>query len=709
MSGESSFSRRLRRAHLTASGARAWLPALLCVCAVSLLAAPLASASSQIVQTPQPLQSGCPSAAGQAPEPGSHCIPVSVSMVQDEYSDSGGCGQSVFMQVPLLKGIAEYGALWTNSNKGATPWLFTATGGRHGAGSGPYGEEQYSTTALTPQNTGVNVNYKVPNGFGAWFVSAGGGPPPCDLEPGTAVAWAWTARYAVTGTVEVAGVGGLPAANVRMQANCPSGGTTTTNALGDYEFTLDRGPCTIAPQLSRGEHATPARRRLNVTHNISRVDFQVPCDAVNDAAAAADIARAAAGTPCQLDVTVTVAPSAPHAGLIRDPAAYSPAFWGAGTSPDGQNAGNCKSGCVDLLVTVTDHRTHVAVPGATINAVVPPIRPVSGTFVAPYPAGIGPGDGFLCTPSPTGKTTACGEVTSASDLSRLTAKTDDYGHVLLRYWAPGLASDSGTTGSGLVGLRVLATKACSSNACPRHKLQGQYTGHFNVYSTQLYAGSFTPPVWFTNAWAQFASGSLTITALWQKLASYIPGGAAASAEDWWVNWLLSKEFSPTLPTDGLGGPSWSVLDPKAWVTLVPQLFTNAYENFDDALLGAPGVDDGYAGYSMFGQLGRTLFNSGDQNTQMQLHLTVYEVSSCDAEQLCGPGYETTPSVGGSATAATLTTPGVHPFLYFSLTAKDPNEIVVYRGGFIIPYQAETWIPQICAGNAAYTVPFCLGT
>jgi hypothetical protein len=52
---------------------------------------------------------------------------------------------------------------------------------------------------------------------------------------------------------------------------------------------------------------------------------------------------------------------------------------------------------------------------------------------------------------------------------------------------------------------------------------------------------------------------------------------------------------------------------------------------------------------------------------------------------------------------------VRPFLYFSLTAKDLSGIVVYRGGFIIPYQAETWIPQICGGKAATTVPFCLGT
>jgi hypothetical protein len=57
----------------------------------------------------------------------------------------------------------------------SSPWLFTATGGKNGTGSGPYaGEQTWSTTALTPQNTGVDVHYTVPSGHGAWFISAGG-------------------------------------------------------------------------------------------------------------------------------------------------------------------------------------------------------------------------------------------------------------------------------------------------------------------------------------------------------------------------------------------------------------------------------------------------------------------------------------------------------------------------------------------------------
>jgi len=98
------------------------------------------------------------------------------------------------MQVPLVSTIVEYEAEWTNFNKGATPWHFYATGGRGGSGSGPYGEEVWSTTAITPQNTGVAVHYVVPKGYGAWFVDAGGGPGPCSMQTGTAKAWGWVAH-----------------------------------------------------------------------------------------------------------------------------------------------------------------------------------------------------------------------------------------------------------------------------------------------------------------------------------------------------------------------------------------------------------------------------------------------------------------------------------------------------------------------------------
>lgn len=46
--------------------------------------------SNQIVQTPQPLESSCPKCAGKPPIRGSQCVPVPVSIIQDETSNATG-------------------------------------------------------------------------------------------------------------------------------------------------------------------------------------------------------------------------------------------------------------------------------------------------------------------------------------------------------------------------------------------------------------------------------------------------------------------------------------------------------------------------------------------------------------------------------------------------------------------------------------------
>jgi hypothetical protein len=68
--------------------------------------------------------------------------------------------------------------------------------------------------------------------------------------------------------------------SVALNANCSSGGTTTTNQNGYYDFLLDKGPCTIAPQLKPGYQSTPVQRALDVTADVTDANFQVPCGAV---------------------------------------------------------------------------------------------------------------------------------------------------------------------------------------------------------------------------------------------------------------------------------------------------------------------------------------------------------------------------------------------------------------------------------------------
>ncbi len=149
------------------------------------------------------------------------------------------------------------------------PWLFTSDGG------GPYGyEEIWSTTAITPQNTGVNVNYDVPSGSGAWFVAAGGGPGACPPDVSQARGYAVTYLWEVSGQITYAYTN-KPAVGVTVTADCPSGGTTTTDANGDYRFLLDTGPCTIVPTAPDGLGTDPEKRVVDVEGNINNVNFEV--------------------------------------------------------------------------------------------------------------------------------------------------------------------------------------------------------------------------------------------------------------------------------------------------------------------------------------------------------------------------------------------------------------------------------------------------
>ncbi|MGO9660803.1 MAG: hypothetical protein ACLQVK_27745 [Acidimicrobiales bacterium] len=255
----------------------------------SLGALPIGSvpASAQLVAAGSPVDAstGCPRAL---PEyalndldfgPGLRCVSWPVSM-KEQWSDTdGSCRGSTFILVPLSKNAHGYFAFWNRTGPHADPspsepWVFISNV------RGPAEDEVWSTTTITPGNTGVDVNYDVPTGDGAWFVGAGGGPcsemgTPADAA-GVAQGWAVTYKRVVGGQVTVAG-SAAPAPDITMNASCPSGGTTTTDANGYYEFLLDKGPCTIAPQLKPGDVATPVRRVVDVVNDdIYNVDFRYP-------------------------------------------------------------------------------------------------------------------------------------------------------------------------------------------------------------------------------------------------------------------------------------------------------------------------------------------------------------------------------------------------------------------------------------------------
>jgi hypothetical protein len=242
--------------------------------------------------------------------------------------------------------------------------------------------------------------------------------------------------FEVSGSVTAAGSSGQGVSGVRLKASCPHGGTTTTDASGEYNFVLERGDCKVSVVAPPGETAAPAQRTIHVDHNLRGVDFALNCAG---GVRAHDVAAAAAAAGCPLKVFVKVvgpiANFGTRSGLAIDngipnegPVNFIVPSYSKIGSPISEPfaAGQrCVSGCANVLVTVIDAKTHKPAVGATVTAELSQIVASAG------PAGLHQeGDQFLCTQSDDPAATRCGA--SLSDLT-----VDPNGQVRLIYWAPG--------------------------------------------------------------------------------------------------------------------------------------------------------------------------------------------------------------------------------------------------------------------------------
>ncbi len=287
-------------------------------------------------------------------------------------------------------------------------------------------------------------------------------------------------RYEVSGTVTYQGGGG-PAADVGLQADCSGGGSTTTDTTGAYSFLLPEGPCKISVVPPSGDVSTPRSIRVDVTHDMSNVNFQVSCGdggqaggasrgelTLDDAHPASTIGTGSpviAPSPCALAVEVHALQPV-RSGLARDDDypqngkvnftanTYSAA--GSAFGEPGAVVQKCEGGCANLLVTVTDKDTGRAAADATVTASVDAIQPSSAYVSQEFPFG---GGDFLCTQTDDPDSEQCG-----SDLSGLS--TDSNGQVRLIYWAPGLTSE------GSAKVQVTAAETCNGDVCPAHLKKG---------------------------------------------------------------------------------------------------------------------------------------------------------------------------------------------------------------------------------------------
>ena len=471
----------LRRPGATKRLWRASVALVACIASIfSLGAQPIGSvpASAQLLAAGSPVDAstGCPKAL---PEyalndldlgPGLRCVSWPVSTFEQVSGGADGtCGGATFILVPLSKNADGYFAFWNRTGPNADPspsepWVFVSNV------RGPAEDEVWSTTTITPGNTGVDVNYDVPTGDGAWFVGAGGGTcSDVESSAGVARAWAVTYKREVSGQVTVAGPAG-PAPGITMNASCPSGGTTTTDTNGNYEFLLDKGPCTIAPELKPGDISTPVQRVLNVTTDINNVNFVVPCDAVSagpagtgsdgprqpDAALVPAVSSASSADCLQVFIKIVgpIPNVGTRSGLSVDnyvpddgPVNFTTLTGAPHESTPlvaiHQVGQQCVSGCANILISVVNKVTHLPATDAEVNVGL-------GTIdTAESPDLHQQGSQFLCVQTGDFENQDCG-----IGLNGL--KTDANGQVRLLYWAPG----------EMVRAHVeLSAQACTPSAC----------------------------------------------------------------------------------------------------------------------------------------------------------------------------------------------------------------------------------------------------
>jgi hypothetical protein len=410
-----------------------------------------------------------------------------------------------------------------------------------------------------------------------------------------------------------------------------------------------------------------------------------------------------AGPSCPLDVFVKVLEPL-RSGLAIHSLHYNefPVDFVAAPS---QSEFRCESGCVDVIVTVVDHHTHKPVEGATVNASVSGITHVAG-------------EQYLCAATADGHSYGtCGDYV-------LGLKTDEKGHVYLRYWAPGVDEVGHTT------LSVTAKITCNTASCPLRQKRGSAKVKLTVSPYLVYqrtaplseeeavelaawaggTGFFTRFLHATVAGPKVLSAALT----WLKAAELFEEKVVeglevvekvepivgvievfqAFTELWERESMISMFLQTTkLSPTGLGEPAI-----EAWAHAAPsKVFATHLVNYGVVVpfnLGADGAWWDIATVLRHLQAADEAAGKKPDMSNWQIRLKVFELSTCDpAKGDCAPGY-----VNDPGTTEALR-PGIQPELefYISLldnaynrahTARELYKFDTYN--FTVPYDAIAW-------------------
>ncbi len=532
-------------------------------------------------------------------------------------------------------------------------------------------------------------------------------------------------QFVVSGRVTEQGSGGAPAPGVRVRAECSGGGTTTTDAAGNYSFALAaRSVCTIAPRVTAGTESIPKKRVVDVVdHDIHDVDFKVGC---SGSGRAPDVAGAAAAIDkCKLYVKITGASSASGLKFLSEGQGSvdnGPVFIrrGAPIEPGsliGAGADTCVSGCTDLTVTVKGANKHgqlAAVSDATLKASVTPIK------TAPYPSG-GSSTGFLCT---TTRPERCGTFLDG-------LKTDSDGKLILIYWAPGVIDVQRPK------VTVKAEETCSPGVCPVKHRTGEFTDDRLKVSPNVIvnrAGMTVTPE-EANLLVDWVTQSTSVVQ--RKFGDFLlEHYGIGQVKDWLAEVVLGLEADPVIGL--ITGAAQAAYDGYSEGKQVEHEFTTLFLG-KQAGFGVPEVGLGDTStnwcwgchntdplvqdpflqpFAKAGPVGPgalykyALALEGVANKHPSLEgqeaqLSIEEVSYCEMADEpgdgCGPGVFDSlvpPGCNGTPPDNATGLRGIHAYLYFDFRAfNNKGDHVSGPTAFVVPYNPFEWMSEFyCPGG-----------
>ncbi|HTW08289.1 MAG TPA: hypothetical protein VME46_12305 [Acidimicrobiales bacterium] len=476
---------------------------------------------------------------------------------------------------------------------------------------------------------------------------------------------------------------------------CVAVGTRSGVSAGEELTWVEQGCDDVTTGPSSGEASSAEGEPASSPGAVpSRLSFAAPAPAPAPATTAG----------CPLEVTVrALEPLRAGLAVHASPwGQYPPVDFAAGG--DGKN--RCESGCVDLVVTVTNPRTQKPVEGALVSAHVSDLVPTREVM----PTAIVKGDQYLCSTGSDGtKDVDCG--TSVSN------KYDDYlhtnrlGQVFLRYWAPGVTEHVHTT------LSIVARVECTSRSCPSHEMTGTTKTTLAVSPYLIYAHTSTltsDQVAELEAWAgggalfkRFLTGTSRAALAAKAVLKWLKAKELASAtevkaleavehaeplvlvsdianylSDAGERFTMIAEFLYVTDLDGIG-LGRAPFESSAPTSLALD-FENKVVNYGVALpfeafaAGAwwdiahevAAADDAHGGIFVGGHRVPKVDKS-----DWGVKLDVYEVSNCDpSPHLCQPGYYAS---------------GMDPELYFFVVLTYNGEPYNFAD-FTVPYDAVAW-------------------